>query len=119
MIINPEGVKMLAWIQEFLAGLDLDKPRVTRIEACPLAIEAIKSVSIERPASHTGLASMLGVPLILDKDLPAGTWRALDQYGEVMSEGNVLPSAGPLDILAGSSRVDLSKVELPVPPLNV
>jgi hypothetical protein len=32
-------------------------------------------------------------PLIPDEDLPAGAWQAIDQPGQVMSEGSILQSS--------------------------
>lgn len=82
---------MLARIAEILKGMDFTTPRCARIEADELAIQAIKdSVTLTPARIWPDQSMLLGVPLVPKADLPAGQWRAIDQSGQVMSEGNVL-----------------------------
>jgi hypothetical protein len=48
------------------------------------------------PPPSLGASLPLGVPVVLDDDLPPGAWQVLDQHGEEMQAGNLWPPQLPV-----------------------
>ena len=80
--------QMFVRIRGLLASLP---PRIERCEMHPAAWETLFKQQASRfsgdPCGLGPLDKLLGVPLVVHDELSPGSWRALDDAGQVVAEG--------------------------------
>jgi hypothetical protein len=87
-----------AFIAALIEVVQDPAPIAARLVCAPDVVEALHGVALPEPASEpwrpTPLASMTGLPVQVDVELPDGAWRLLNAAGDVVREGVIAPARG-------------------------